>query len=56
MNEHGRFAELKRSWDNWLVTVLAGFFMFLTGICLLALLALISPLLVAAWIYGRVTR
>lgn len=56
MNEHGRFGELKRSWDNWSVTVASGLFMFIAGCCLMLLLLAISPLLLAAWVYGRFSK
>lgn len=56
VNEHGRFGELKRSWDNWSVTVASGLFMFIAGCCLMLLLLAISPLLLAAWIYGRFSK
>jgi len=56
VNEHGRFGELKRELDAWSVTAAAAVVMFVTFVFFMILLVAISPLLLAAWVYGRFSK
>lgn len=56
MNDRGRFGELKRALDAWSVTVASGGFALVSGFCIVLLFLALVPLLVAAWVYGKLSK